>query len=389
MAERNRIIYQNLVGYVGPSPATGFHLSVNGSGIASPNEYDTTFGGPHSGFSLDNEIKHLTRLQSADNSWDITRIDVNQFGQLAAIDRTIVESPTVTYNFSYLTTNGVNEKRLGFVIDNTTSAISGLLSKESDEKNYFLLLSSEGSDALNNLNTGTHGVIAIGNGFITDYTVEASVGGLASSSVSVEALNFRADLESSGNSIPAIDPTNGTRFTGIQYVIPYTPSGSEPNQPTALKPGDITLNLSSPFGAKVSGEGKVHLQNFNLNIPIAREAIERLGSQFAFSREITFPVTVTLTVNALATDFEQGGLDEYICEDADFNVSIEMREPSCAGEIGDLAMRYELKNAKLDSQSFSASIGDNATYDLSFSAQIGGPEDTERGLFMSGSFTGN
>ena len=43
-----------------------------------------------------------------------------------------------------------------------------------------------------------------------------------------------------------------------------------------------------------------------------------------------------------------------------------------------------MKNATLDSQNFSSSIGDNKTVDLTFSAQVGGPEDTTAGIFMSG-----
>ena len=51
-----------------------------------------------------------------------------------------------------------------------------------------------------------------------------------------------------------------------------------------------------------------------------------------------------------------------------------------AGEL----MVFEMKGATLDSQSMSASIGDNKTVDLTFSAQVGGPQDTDKGLFISG-----
>jgi hypothetical protein len=45
-------------------------------------------------------------------------------------------------------------------------------------------------------------------------------------------------------------------------------------------------------------------------------------------------------------------------------------------------MRYTLKGAKLDSQEFSSAIGDNKSVTLGFSAQIGGPNDTNKGLFI-------
>ena len=47
-------------------------------------------------------------------------------------------------------------------------------------------------------------------------------------------------------------------------------------------------------------------------------------------------------------------------------------------------MKFTMKGATLDSQSMSASIGDNKTVDLTFSAQVGGPQDTINGLFISG-----
>ena len=47
-------------------------------------------------------------------------------------------------------------------------------------------------------------------------------------------------------------------------------------------------------------------------------------------------------------------------------------------------LAYIIKNATLDSESFSSSIGDNKSVDLSFTATVGGPQDTTNGLFISG-----
>ena len=48
------------------------------------------------------------------------------------------------------------------------------------------------------------------------------------------------------------------------------------------------------------------------------------------------------------------------------------------------AIQYRMKGLKIDSQSFSSSIGSNKTVDLTFSTQIGGPKDEANGIFMSG-----
>jgi hypothetical protein len=62
-----------------------------------------------------------------------------------------------------------------------------------------------------------------------------------------------------------------------------------------------------------------------------------------------------------------------------------MRKPSAGGGSGGSEqIRYNLKNVTLDSESYSSSIGDNKSVDLTFSATVGGPEDTTNGLFISG-----
>ena len=47
---------------------------------------------------------------------------------------------------------------------------------------------------------------------------------------------------------------------------------------------------------------------------------------------------------------------------------------------GNIGMYYAIHGAKLDSQSFSSSIGDSKSVDLSFSTQIGGPTDQVNGI---------
>ena len=63
------------------------------------------------------EIKQLHRVQSANYSFNITRSDVNQFGELAAIDRVVLDTPTVSLDYSYYLANFANEENLGFHIN--------------------------------------------------------------------------------------------------------------------------------------------------------------------------------------------------------------------------------------------------------------------------------
>ena len=82
----------------------------------------------------------LNRVQSANYSFNISRQDVNQFGQLAKVGSMVLEAPTVSMDTSYLVTDGFNERALGFYVSNTTdntekSFISGFLA-DGDGKNF-------------------------------------------------------------------------------------------------------------------------------------------------------------------------------------------------------------------------------------------------------------
>lgn len=367
----NRIIYQSEALYVGPNTgsATSDHFSLGNSGT--------------------NYVEQLQRIQTANYSFTVDRTDVNQFGQLAAIDRVILSSPTVALDFSYILASLANEYDLGFYVQTGTmaagSAISGILNKTSDEKNYFIKTVGEGSDAVGDTTTGsTIGVIGIGNGFITSYSNEASVGNFPTTTVNVEGLNMVFQKGTTGNNIPAITPTNGLAVTGKLYALPLASATTSTTDTvtgiSALRPGDITLTLPTTLGADTS---TFNVQSYTLSFDLARTPLERLGSKFAFAREIDFPVTVNLSVDAQVTDLTTGALTNLVCNDDKYNPVITINAPACGTSTTRVA-RFELKGAKLDSQEFSSDIGSNKSVTLNFSSQIGGPQDTNNGLFISG-----
>lgn len=353
---RNRVIYQSLALLVGPSPATG-QQGVSGSGIFQ-----------------------LYRVQSADFDFNITRTDINQFGNLAAISREIIDAPTANLNFSYYLSNFANEEALGFVVNGSSSLISGLINKTQDEKNYWLVVTPEGTDANDSVITPTSNyTVGIGNGFMSSYSVEAAVGGIPTATVQIQALNVRVDTTTSGFQTPAIDPTAGTPIAGT-VILPQLVSGIA-GQTTALRPGDVTLNLNSSTLGVSAVDLKV--QRAQLQVQLTREPLNKLGSRFAFSREIRFPINATLRVDAQIGDLQSGSLASILCNDAEYDLTLTLRQPSCTG-LGPIAGIYTLKKAKLDSENFTNRIGANSACSLQFSTPIGGPSDTARGIFLSG-----
>lgn len=352
---RVRSIYNNLAVYAGPSPANGAHVT--------------------------NDIKQLHRLQGANWNFSINRENVNSLGQLAALSRVVLNSPDVSFDFSYLITDLQNELNLGFSVNSGVSALSNILQKIGDDRNYFVLLVGEGEDAVGK-GGGDGAVIGIGNGFLSSYSIEGAVGSFPSASVAVEGLNIRAYADGTAQEIPAIDPANGTNVTGVNFTIPTATSGAA-GQAAALKPGDITVTLNND-AILFEDKDDICVQSFNISVDLTREPIQCLGTAFAVSREIQFPIDVSLNVDAIAGDITTGNLADYLCEDSGYDLAVTLRQPVCGTGIGAVAAKFDLKNARLDSTNWSNSIGPNETVSLTWTTQIGASGDTTNGLFMTG-----
>ncbi len=357
----------------------------------------------------------LKRVQSANYSYTINRQDVNQYGQLARIDSLVLDPPTVSVDFSYYLCDGFNERLLGFYVQtgfsgsNTAgegSSVQGNFAsghlQATSGKNIYIVTSPEGDD----LNLGAGGaktgsytandkVIGIGNAYISDYSIDLSVGSLPTASVTLEGANVASSLagplESPGvgkpQKGPVVNPSvnqeSGTAVTEANGHTPVTLAApTSGSGVTALRPGDITMtlgNFNADTVAKIGGDDGIHIQSASISLPLSRSPLDRLGSKFAFARTVDFPVTTTLSVSALMNEENARNLSELL-EQPERDVSITLKTPD-----GGTGCVWDFKQALVDSESFSSSIGSNKTVDLTFSAQIGGPEDTTAGIFMSGS----
>ncbi len=466
-----------------------------------------------------NSIKQLHRVQNANYSFNISRTDVNQFGELAAIDRIITDTPTVALDFSYYLSNFANEEALGLNVagdvatlgggdpfgdgEGLTTALKFFLDGSKDQRNYFIQTSSEGTDANNDQDDRNKSVIGIGNGFLTSYSVEASVGGLPTVSIGVEGLNMAFEngmllkdaglgtydyqrswatasgtipklydgskalislsqnpnnhtysgvavqgaqdtgWTSSGVRLPSINPVDGTKSQGVFFLPTVSGhAGADTSgilNLSTLRPGDVRLyfrQVEQGGQAALSGYGQeaseglesfkdpdipgvglptqsgyrrevadsndadggvqaAHIQSFSLDFGLSRTPLQRLGVKHAFSREVDFPLTVSLSVDAILADLTTGNLADIIDCDRSYDIAVEMCAPAdctagtVAHDLRDFDSRtpvatYIVKNAKLDSESFSSSIGDNKSVTLDFTAQIGGPNQSGNGLFMKG-----
>lgn len=333
--------------------------------------------------------KQLNRVQSANYSFNISRQDVNQFGQLSKVGSMVLEAPTVSMDTSYLVTDGFNERALGFyvqtgVAENPSaekSFISGFLA-DGDGKNFYVTTVPEGTDANGVTVSGANNdVIGIGNAYLTDYTLDLSVGSLPTVSVSFEAANINS---TAGNLIetPAVSQASGTKLDGI-VGLPNAATGNA-GQEIALRPGDVTVDITSFDGQTIvdidpADTDGAHIQSASLSIPLSRTPLERLGTKFAYARSVDFPVQATLSVNALVNETTARNLADVIDDESTKTVTLTLKN-----ENGANAMKYTMKGAQIVSEAFSSSIGANKSVDLTFTTSVGGPDDTVNGVFASG-----
>ncbi len=435
---RNRIIYQSQALFVSPS-ATGTQVSgvqaddenpQMGPGFSVSPYRPANTGELGSGIST---LKKLDRIQSCNFNFTINRQDINEFGKLARLDALVVETPTVGLDFSYYITDGYNERLLGFNITgskpggatidtnvvNGAAATSGLLA-DTQGNNYYILTVDEGEDVVGGTLTPTSNIVGIGNGFITEYSFEAAVGGLPTATVTVEAFNIKSDASDApititpqgvntqpvgativtitGNS-PAIDllaqPASKVTSVGAAYKLDFSRSftgsiGSNPgvnftgyttgsSSISALRPGDLILTLPTSDG--VTKLSDAHIQSFSFTLPLTRTILQRLGNTFGFARVVDVPINFDVTMNAIVSELQDKNLFDLLGAPVKRDFTIKLRDANGSEKIA-----YTIKGAILQTETFSESLGDNQTVDLTYTVQVGGANDTDNGLFMSGSY---
>jgi hypothetical protein len=439
---RNRVIYNCEAVYVGETPCTGAH-----KGVALGNTW----------YEVAHEIR---RVQDASYGFNIPRRDVNQFGELAAIDRVVVEAPTASFGFSYLAHSFSAESGIGFKVNQVNFGFTGsdvvtlasnqscltqILSRSGEPRNYFALTLIEGRDASYEPNDPTTETfwtgataIGVGNGYISSYSAEGSVGNFPRTQVQIEGFNIRF-MKASGWAGPLTDtyegwigtafsdaegiPTTGYIFhnpsvfpsSGISVspvpglghpsglnmsILPIHTTSQEPvlNDSTygrmvsVIKPGDITLDLKqyetmtdvAEAGLDISD---AKIQGYNLNLPFSRQPLNKLGSKFPFSQEIEFPIQITLQVDAIVGDLVTGNLSDIVALDKKYNLNVNLKGNQrgvITSSTNHIIMRYRILGAKLDSVSYNSSLAGQKTASLSFSCQVGSSNQTGVGLFMDG-----
>lgn len=351
---RNRVIYQSEAVFVGPIASTPVQMR---------------------------------RVQSCNYNFAIERTDINQFGELASLERLILTEPTVSVDLSYYFDPSLtNEGTLGLLASTSVHALSSIASgtTAAGEKNIFIGTSAVGSDAnVSGSYAGTfEGVIGIGNSFLSSWSLEAAVGAIPTVSCAFEGQNIRFGTSLLDN--PSIS-TGGAALANLATLATVTAYVN--TEVVAIRPGNVTVLLGATQNdnTPIFGFSELDLkfQSATVSVTLSREPIRKLGQSFAFSRELTFPIMCTMSVTAMVGE-QLGGLTSLLSlmaatgDQAKYTCQLTLVGNPASGSSVITAI-VAIKGAKLNSQNTTSSIGANKSITVELSAQAG----KDSGLFIS------
>jgi hypothetical protein len=382
-------------------------------------------------------LNFLNRVQNASFSVTANRQNIPEIGSDDFLARKIITEPTINLNFNYFLTDGHDEYIMGLNIASGTAELSGTIHDGiKEDKNAFMVVGKEAFDLVSydrKKDLGGLDSIGFGNCFITNYSVQASVGSFAQASVSMVSSNVVTecvgdsawegilkelgsvvlnlnndqdvflDLEQDGKvslqdsfqktiyggvSLPSLDLENkGAQVTDAGVV--FEPFAYK-SPVSAIAPGGISIEIDNleVGGPIISGDflgkcsrGHANLQSFQINAPLERENLYGFESMYVYGRRLKFPQVGTVSIELMSSAFESGNM-----KDREYNIAILLNNSckiSCLpSKSRDSLMKYIINNAKFDSYTVNTSVGSRSTVTCNFSFAV----SKEKGLYASGSY---
>ena len=406
------------------------------------------------------KIKFFNRTQNVSLSIDVQRQDVKHIGGEDFLARKIVQSPDINLNINYLLTDGHEESLLGLNVTPgpvsmsekygvTSKPVSGdgtIYKNIKEDKNLFMVIGDEGFDLTGYAKrpegySGTD-AIGIGNCFIKNYSVSASVGNFAEASVQLVASdvnyacmgggeggftfvepieeifgllrqidNFDEDfvLMEDGSIVGLDDdfkkityggvmnssldlPNKGALITGKGFV--FDPDMYH-SATTAIHQGGINISVRNldMGGPIINGidqgtcnQGTAHIQSFDISVPFDREDLRGFESTNVYGRKLKMPQMGTINFSILSNAFINGRFQDLLCDDNDYEIVIDLTSQcklTCkSGDEKDKYMQFVINNARFQGYTINQQIGSFSTVDCSFSFGM----STSNGLSVSGCY---
>lgn len=354
-------------------------------------------------------LKKMEKIQNFDYSIEQPSIDFIGFGSKKSVTRVPLNSPDITFNFSYIPDGFTNENRLNFDVATFQSSkqfpmFSGICQDNSlvDEKDFYVIINNNDSDLssnyiLNNAsvnpatlsdvidpNCRNFSVLEFKNCYLNDYSFRIGVGDIpiVNQSYSADTINLYAS--GSGIKVSVLDPKSGYKFNlNDEIVIPrflrYDQTGISGQN--ILLPGDASVTFYNSISTGVLFYTDT-IQTIEYDLSFRRNLLKSLNYKFPLGRSISYPVGGTLNMSFIVEETLTGSFFNTLDQNIDYNILINFSNSRC-NVSGVSNSRLIISGCKFSDINYSSSIGSNKTADLRFNFDLD-PDFGTRGIFASG-----
>lgn len=349
---RNRVIYAGTDVLVSDAPSWSGHQT----GVTS--------------------LKLLKRVQSSSISISNPVTRSKQIGSSDFAFEKYIQTPAIEVGLDYICSDNSNELLLGLNATGNEGVLKNLSSAAQDRNLFFILTDTNSDDAHALTQMVGNDIFSIGNSFLTNYSLTAEVGSVPKTSVSFSSLNMTFQTYNgtgvNGSALPAINLTNGIKssetymLTGAS-MIPENYLTNQNLKANALKPGDIELLLPQPImgGVRYAGSIPASITSLSIDLPIERRDLLGFGSNYPYDKRIIFPIIGRLSFQGTFDEPVTGDFSNIFSDENNYDFTFNLKKSD-----GTTGLRIEVLDARVESQSFDLSIGDNLAFSSEFTFKL-------------------
>lgn len=318
-------------------------------------------------------LKSIRRVQSSniEISTPVTR--AKQVGSSDFTFQRYLQYPKISTSFSYYLTDNSNELIMGFITDGVTGCFKNFADFGKDQNIFYVLSNTNAEDFSDVGSLSNYDVMSIGNCFLTSYSINAAVGTIPTASASYDCLNILfQNYTGTGTLLPSIDLTGTMRSTGTYALTafnlnPQNYFSNQDERPAALRPGDIVLQMQQPLigGIRYTGTVEANITSVNVEIPLDRRDLVGFGSNYPYDKRLLFPIIGTLSFDGIFDKAVTGDFSQIFDDENEYDFTFVFKNCN-----GDTSYTLGISNARVESQNFNLSIGDNMAFSSQFSFRI-------------------
>lgn len=322
------------------------------------------FAGTSAPYSPNTETLGSTLIhgvQSSSVTLDYPRSDIMGWDENG--DQVLLQRPRAELFFSYIFASGINESSIGLMA--FPSGVAPALDNINQERNYYVAYNEDSRDIVGSSPADCK-IMAFGNGLLSRYDFNASIGQPTLVTATIQALNLLIQPSGSGQVLPAVSKRAGDATTG-RYSLPI-PSSNPISDYFESRPSSITLTFDTgcAVGVALSGQTACPLQSFGFSIDLPRAESKHLGWAYPEYRPVVWPATISMSATAYLTDPQEDALNRFGCPDSGMDFSVGFKNGCSSLD----PISFVFKGAKLTSQSFRNQIGSLSQVSLNWSLKI-------------------